>query len=95
MAIGMLTIHFQLPWCHSLKEKRQVIKPMLARLHKEFNISTAEVSFHDSWQDSQIASVMVSNQPELVSASLEHILNFFQRTWPDCLIVKHRIELIP
>jgi hypothetical protein len=95
MTIGILSIHFQLPWCHSLKEKRQAIKPILARLHKEFNVSAAEMSFLDSWQDSQIASVMVSNQAEHVSGSLEHVLHFFQRTWPDCLIVKHRIELIP
>jgi uncharacterized protein len=36
--IGQLTIYLHLPGCASLKEKRGRLKPLLARLHREFNL---------------------------------------------------------
>jgi len=41
--IGTLTFHLHLPGCASLKEKRSRLKPLLARLHRQFNVSTAEM----------------------------------------------------
>jgi tripartite-type tricarboxylate transporter receptor subunit TctC len=35
--IATLTIHLHLPTCTSLKEKRGRIRPLIARLHREFN----------------------------------------------------------
>ncbi len=47
MSIATLTIHLHLPICSSLKEKRGRIKPLIARLHREFNISVAEMDLQD------------------------------------------------
>jgi len=47
MSVGILRLSFRLPDCHSLKEKRGQIKPVIARLHREFNISVAEVADQD------------------------------------------------
>jgi uncharacterized protein YlxP (DUF503 family) len=41
MSIGILTLEIQLPGCKSLKEKRSRLKPLIARLHREFNVSVA------------------------------------------------------
>jgi uncharacterized protein YlxP (DUF503 family) len=32
----------QLPDCHSLKEKRQAIKPLMARVRNQFEVSIAD-----------------------------------------------------
>ena len=45
--IGILTLHLQLPGCASLKEKRGRLKPLLARLHRKFNIPAAEMDLRD------------------------------------------------
>jgi uncharacterized protein YlxP (DUF503 family) len=42
MAIGLLTLHLSIPDCHSLKQKRSRVQPIIARLHREFNIAAAE-----------------------------------------------------
>ena len=41
--VAILTIHLHLPGCASLKEKRELIKPLMVRLRREFNISVAEM----------------------------------------------------
>ena len=63
MSIGILTLEIHLPGCMSLKEKRSRLKPLLARLHREFNISAAEVDRNDSWQETILACALVSNDP--------------------------------
>ena len=49
--LATLTIHLHLPTCGSLKEKRGRIKPLIARLHREFNVSVAEMDLQDKWQE--------------------------------------------
>ncbi len=94
MSIGLLTLHLQLPGVSSLKEKRSRIKPLLARLHKEFNVSAAEVDRQDAWQETVIACVLVSNDHGYTQRALQQVLAFTERTWPDLLIIEHHIELI-
>jgi uncharacterized protein YlxP (DUF503 family) len=92
--IGLLTIHFQLPGVTSLKQKRSLIKPLLIRVHKEFNVSAAEIDRLDAWQESIIAYTMVSNDAQFTRRALQEVLDFTERTWPDLLILEHHIELI-
>jgi uncharacterized protein YlxP (DUF503 family) len=39
------------PWLHLAEGKRSRLKPLLARLHREFNISVAEVDRNDAWKE--------------------------------------------
>lgn len=60
-AIGVLTLEIHVEHSHSLKEKRHVVKSLKDRLRERFNISVAEIDGLDSWQNSVIAAVTVSN----------------------------------
>jgi uncharacterized protein len=94
MSIGLLTLHLLLPGCTSLKEKRSRIKPVLARLHREFNVSTAEVDLLDKWHESVLACAMVSNDHAYTQSALATVKDFFVSHWPDFEILDDRIELI-
>src|SRR5581483_584853 len=59
--IGVLTLDIHVEDSHSLKEKRHVVKSLKDRLRERFNVSVAEIDFLDSWQNSIIAAVTVSN----------------------------------
>ena len=61
MSLGLLTIHLYLAGCTSLKGKRRRLKPLLHRLHREFNISVAEIDHQDRWQEAIIACALISN----------------------------------
>ena len=60
-AIGVLTLEIHVEHSHSLKEKRHVVKSLKDRLRERFNISIAEIDGLDSWQNSVVAAVTVSN----------------------------------
>ena len=94
MSIGLLILHLLLPGCISLKEKRSRIRPVLARLHREFNISTAEVERQDMWQEAVLACVMVSNDPDYIHRSLQSVHKFLVSHWPDEEILEYHIELL-
>jgi uncharacterized protein YlxP (DUF503 family) len=94
MTIGLLTLHIQLPGCTSLKEKRHRLKPLLARLHREFNVSAAEIDLLDAWQDVVICLALVSNDNGFTQRALQSVLNWIETYWPDVLVVENRTELL-
>jgi len=61
MEIALLTIHLHLPYAHSLKEKREVVRRLKDRLRAKFNCSVAEVDANELWQVSQVAVVTVNS----------------------------------
>lgn len=94
MAIGLLTMHLHLPGCSSLKEKRSKIKPVLTRLHREFNVSTAELDFQDVWRDTVIGCATLSSDSVQNQRLLQQVLDFTEQNWPDLPIVDHSIQQI-
>lgn len=92
--VGLLTLHLQLPGCDSLKAKRRRLKPLLARLQKEFHASAAEVGDNDAWQRSVIACVLVGNENSHVERRLQKIVAWLERHQPDMLLVSEQIEII-
>jgi uncharacterized protein len=94
MSVGILTIQIYLPGSLSLKEKRSRLKPLMIRLHKEFNISVAEVDFQDSWQNAMIACAIVSNNPGHNQRSLQQVVSWIERSWPDVEVVSEQIEIV-
>ncbi|HEY5269665.1 MAG TPA: DUF503 domain-containing protein [Anaerolineales bacterium] len=92
--IGVLTLHLHLPGCASLKEKRGRLKPLLARLHREFNVSVAEMGLQDKWQESVIACGMVGNDRIHLEQSLQTVAHWMESHWPDTPVMDEKIELI-
>lgn len=92
MIICSLTCHIRIPGCRSLKEKRSQIKPLLARVHREFNVSIAEVDKHDIWDEAILCCVLVSNERRFAEKSINKILGFIEKYWKNTQIVNHWIE---
>ena len=94
MALGLLTLHLQIPGCTSLKEKRSRIKPLLARLHREFNVSAAEMDRLDAWQEAVVACALVSNDPAHTQRALQQIVHWVETSWLDVQVWDEQIELV-
>jgi uncharacterized protein YlxP (DUF503 family) len=94
MSVGILTLHLHLFGCNSLKEKRSRLKPLIARLHREFNISVAEVDYLDSWENSLIACAVVSNNVRHNQRLLQQVVGWLEHNWPDVEVVDERVELV-
>jgi uncharacterized protein YlxP (DUF503 family) len=93
--LGTLTIHLHLPTCASLKEKRGHLKPLLARLHREFNISVAEMGSQDKWQEAVIACVMINSNSIQIERSLQSVAKWVEANWPNGDVIDQKIEMIP
>ncbi len=94
MPIGVLTLQIQLPGCKSLKEKRGLIKPLLARLHREFNLSVAEMERQDVWDEATIGCVMISNDSQFLERALQIIVNWLSKNRPEFTLIDDHIEII-
>ncbi len=56
--------------CHSLKEKRSVVKPLTSALRRELNVSVAETGHQDLWQRAEIACAAVGSDRRIVEETL-------------------------
>jgi uncharacterized protein YlxP (DUF503 family) len=92
--VATLTIHLHLPACASLKEKRGRIKPLIARLHREFNLSVAEMGLQDKWQEAVIGCAMIGNDRAHLEAALQNVSGWVKGNWPDGMVIEEKIEII-
>ena len=94
MVIGLCEITLHLPQCHSLKEKRQVIKSVMARVRNQFEVAIAEVDEQDRWQIAKLGASCVSNNSQHASEILEHVRNYIEETRPDLNITNIETEIM-
>lgn len=94
MVIGVCEVALTLPAVHSLKEKRGLIKPLIAHLKREFNVSVAEVEDQDRWQSAGIAVAMVAADGANVHGSLEAVVKWIERTQPLLYVSNWQIEIL-
>ena len=92
--IGVLTVHLHPPACASLKEKLGRIKPLLSRLHREFNVSVAEMALQDKWQEAIIACAILGNERGYLESVLQATAKWIEANWPDGMVVEEKIEVI-
>ncbi len=74
MPVGVLTLEIQLPYAHSLKEKRAVLRKMRDRLRARFNVAVAELDHQDVWQQATLGVVSISNSRPLLESMLRQVL---------------------
>ena len=92
--LATLTIHLHLPACASLKEKRGRIKPLMARLHREFNVSVAEMDLQDKWQEAVIVCAMVGNDHAFLQSALGNVSKWVEGNWSDGGVIDEKIEIL-
>lgn len=75
MVVGVVRMVFRIHGCRSLKEKRAVVKSMIARLRNAFNASIAEVGMNDTYQRAEIGVAMTGNDHQLINSKLDKLLD--------------------
>ncbi len=75
MVVGTGVIVIKIEGCRSLKEKRKVVKSMIARMRNTFSISVSETGSHDIYQKAEIGFAVVGNDRRVINAQLDKIFN--------------------
>ena len=94
MVIGIATIELHIPMNDSLKGKRSVIKPIIARLRSEYNVSVAEVDEQDSHRRAVIGVACISSDKDYAHGLLMKVVESVERWRLDAELVDYQIELI-
>ncbi len=94
MHVFALTIDLNLPGCTSLKDKRRRIKPLLIRLNREFNTSTAEIDHNDRHTSTVIACVVVSNDSRHAQRVLAKIPGWITKYRPDIQVIDEVLTVL-
>jgi uncharacterized protein YlxP (DUF503 family) len=78
MVILTLEIRLHAPWCRSLKDKRSVVKPLLAKLRAKFNVSAAEIDAQNQWTLLVLGVAAIAADAAQADSIAERVLSFAQ-----------------
>jgi uncharacterized protein YlxP (DUF503 family) len=93
MMIGVLTAEIAIDSADSLKDKRQVLKSLLAHLRNAFNVSASEVDDHDVWRRATIGIAVVANDAGFVNQVLDKVVDHIERD-PRVDLGHYEIEML-
>ena len=91
MIIGTLQLELRFFAPQSLKEKRMLLKSLLDRVRKQFNVSIAELDGMDLWQSSVLAIAAVGGETKRVNQILDYVAEFI-KSQRDIEIMKQQME---
>ncbi|MHB8170772.1 MAG: DUF503 domain-containing protein [Thermincolia bacterium] len=78
MILGTCKVEIHIPYAESLKDKRQVVKSIIALSRNKFNISMAEVEDQDLWQKGVLGVACVSNEAAQANSQIDKVINFLE-----------------
>jgi uncharacterized protein len=73
MNVGLCILELHLPFAHSLKEKRRVIKGLKDRLKSRFNVSVAEIDHQELWQRATVGIVSISQDKQPLESCFQQV----------------------
>lgn len=94
MVIGLCTISLDIPASSSLKDKRHALKPIIAHIRNNFNVSVAEVDHHDVWEMATIAVACVSTDSTYAHGQLMKVIEAIEHLRSDASLADFHIEFI-
>ncbi len=90
MIIAVMTFQLRAPWVHSLKEKRMIVKSMIAKLQNKFHISAAEVGEQDTHQIIVIGAAAIVANNAMADSLMNEISLYVEENCDAELIAEER-----
>ena len=73
-----MTFRLYAPWVHSLKEKRMIVKSLVAKLQERFRVSAAEVGEQDTHQIIVIGAAAIVPNNAVADGVMDEISRFVE-----------------
>ncbi|MBT9135274.1 MAG: hypothetical protein DDT34_00324 [Firmicutes bacterium] len=91
--LGVLSLELHFPAAHSLKEKRSILKSLLAKIRATFNVSVAEVGHQEVWQRTRLVVAVVSGNGVEVQKTFAAITGFVEGALHEGIILEATEEI--
>jgi uncharacterized protein YlxP (DUF503 family) len=92
MAVAVVRLRLSLPGAHSLKDKRRIVKSLKERLRQRFNVSVAEMDYHDVWQSACLGVSTISPDGAFAEATADKVAHFVGCD-PRLALVDYEVEV--
>jgi len=93
MIVGTLTVSLEIPGSDSLKDKRQVVKSLLASVRNKFNAAAAEIDHLDSHRRALLGFAVVSNSQSVANGMLDKIMDLIESN-PLCDVTDSTLDFL-
>ena len=88
--VAVMRFRLRASWVHSLKEKRMIVKSLVARLQNKFHVSAAEVDEQDVHQVIGIGIAAIVPHSALADSLMEEISRFIDENCEAEIIEEER-----
>ena len=78
MKIATIIFRLRAPWVHSLKEKRMIVKSLIAHLQHRFHVSAAEIDEQDAHQIIVIGVAAIVPHRAMADSLMDEISAFVE-----------------
>lgn len=68
-----LEVQIRIPASQSLKDRRQVVRSLLAVIRERFHVSAAEVGGQDTWQLATLGFAVVASEVRIAEETIDEI----------------------
>lgn len=90
MRVAVVKIKLYAPWVHSLKEKRMVVKSLLAKIRNKFQVSAAEVEDQDIHQSIVIGAAAIVPHSAQADSLMDEIVAFVEQNTEAEIVAEER-----
>ena len=78
MRVATMIFRLRAPWVHSLKEKRMIVKSIVAKLQNKYHVSAAEIDEQDVHQSIVIGVAAIVPHNALADSLMDEISMFVE-----------------
>ncbi len=79
MPIVFCSLEIHIPYSHSLKEKRSVVRKTTERLRNRFNFAISEIDHQELWQRARVGAVSIGPDAKKLQALAESLVREAER----------------
>lgn len=92
MRIATITFRLRAPWIHSLKEKRMIVKSLIAKLQNRYHVSVAAIDEQDTHQIIMIGIAAIVPHNAMADSLMDDI-SFFVEENTEAEIINEEREI--
>ena len=92
MRIAAMTFRLRVPWVHSLKEKRAIVKRLVAGLQNRFHVSAAEIDAQDVHQLLVIGAAAIVPHAAMADRLMDELGAFIEEN-TDAELIEQTLEI--
>jgi uncharacterized protein len=93
VVIGCVQVSLHIPQSESLKDKRQVVRSLTARIRNRFAVAIAEVADLDLWQSAGLGIACVSSDARHADEVCQKVLAEIERE-TEAMVTGSKFEII-